>query len=358
MRVRTTISSGLIALTCAATGLSDDRVPEDRVPDDRIPLTAKTYRRFTVSLPAERFRPVGDGIAVPHEAGARFASRPDGTALVLDTDGDGTPETRIDGDRDDAGVRTAFTILRGRSVDGNALRYGVRLRDRGAGWEWAASGAVTGKVGNTRLQIIDQNGNGRFSDVGEDALVVGSGDVACFLSEVVAIDGRLHRLRVASDGSSLELLEYDGPAGRLDLRSGLGAKARLLSCIVRSTDGRYSFDLARNAAETVVPAAVYALESGTIGLGKDRVRIAPGRSRTFVVAADETRAVAWGEPVRAEFRYRRAGDEVAFDPADVRYFGAAGEEYVDFQPFGASPEFVVKDDGTGEEIEHAIFGGC
>ncbi|MFG0316052.1 MAG: hypothetical protein ACF8XB_02170, partial [Planctomycetota bacterium JB042] len=156
---------------------------------------------------------------------------------------------------------------------------------------------------------------------------------------------------------AMEVTPFLGRSGRLDLTSGLDSKVRLLSGVVRSTSGRRSFDVAGEAGGLRVPVGVYVLESATLGRGTDRVRVRPGRSRTFTVAADDVTRVEWGSPVRAEFRYHRSGDRVAFHPDDVRYFGAAGEEYVDFRPFGASPEFVVKEDGSGEEIEHAVFGG-
>ncbi|MFG0317903.1 MAG: hypothetical protein ACF8XB_11565 [Planctomycetota bacterium JB042] len=171
---------------------------------ERIELKPRSYRQFDLTLPAERFLPVGDGIPVPHAGGDRFAARLDGTALLLDADGDGTAETRVAGE-ETAGVRTAFTRLTGTSPDGNPLRYAIRLRDAGAGWEWAASGAVTGKIGTTRISILDQNGNGRFSDVGEDAMIVGKSAVASFLSDVVSIGGVLHRLKVDRDGAAMEV---------------------------------------------------------------------------------------------------------------------------------------------------------
>jgi len=344
--------------------LASTAIAAEGADGERIPLKAKSFRQFDLVLPvapADRFQAVGDGIPISHQGGGRFVAKMDGSALFLDTDGDGIPDTRISGKKVDGVGQVAFTILAGTSRDGQPFRYAVRLEDRGAGWRWAASGARAGKIGETRVLIVDQNGNGRFSDVGEDAMIVGPGKTACYLSEVVSIGGALKRIDVAADGAWLAVTSFEGETGVLDLTSGLDAQARALSCVLKSADGRHSFDFAQVLGGMRVPAGVYNFEGGLIGRGNDTVRVSAGRTRTIRLAANEEKTVRWGNPVRAEFSYRRAGAQVAFHPEDIRYFGAAGEEYVDFTPFGASPEFAVavpKEDGRGVEIETAIFGGC
>ena len=64
-----------------------------------------------------------------------------------------------------------------------------------------------------------------------------------------------------------------------------------------------------------------------------------------------------GGPTRAEFAYQREGDEIVFSPAAVWYYGAAGEEYKDWNPVGKSPEFTIKDSNTGRVLASAIFPG-
>ena len=84
------------------------------------------------------------------------------------TTGDGNLDVVVQSKPDDFGVRRALVTLRGTKSSGGPLTYAVRLHDEGSGWTWAASGSVTGKLGRTKLQVIDLNRNGCYDDVGVD----------------------------------------------------------------------------------------------------------------------------------------------------------------------------------------------
>lgn len=81
---------------------------------------------------------------------------------------------------------------------------------------------------------------------GVDAMILGIGKDAGFLSRMIHVDGVLHELEVATDGSSLSVTPGEGETGVLDFRSELETKGKLLSALVRSEDGRDCFDLARS----------------------------------------------------------------------------------------------------------------
>jgi hypothetical protein len=44
-------------------------------------------------------------------------------------------------------------------------------------------------------------------------------------------------------------------------------------------------------------------------------------------------------------------------PADVTYFGRAGEEYFIWDPVGKSPEFSIVERKAGTELTKAMFPG-
>jgi hypothetical protein len=316
-----------------------------------VELQSKTPRPWEIQLPEERWVDVTGGIPVPHKNGARFVTLIEGDMLRADLDGDGTPDARVEGD-------TGSIDLAGTSPEGHAIRYSVRLaRFNNGPWKFTCGSVLEGEIAGTRVQFIDQNLNGSFNDVGEDAIVVGRDPAASYFSRVVSIDGHLYSIDVARDGSSFTYEDYTGPSGVLDMTSSFTCKAKLRAAVVKSTDGKYSFNLARGKSGTTVPAGDYVLASGQIVLGESKATIRGGRSAPIRVGADSTAKVTWGGPVTGEFAYERKGGEVTFTPWDIWYYGKLGEEYSQFLPLGKSPEFTVKDTKSGEQLAQAKFPG-
>ena len=202
---------------------------------------------------------------------------------------------------------------------------------------------MVGRIGETKVQLIDQNNNGRYDDFGEDAMIVGRGKVACFLSRAVNVGGEVFAISVSPDGSELTYEPFTGEVGTLDMKSELDTKAKLMSVIVRSADGQYSFDLARVREGLKVPAGTYAFQSAKMGLGESVAYVRPGRIGQIAVKTGESTALSWGGPLQGEFKYAQAGGQIMISPADVTYFGRAGEEYFIWDPVGKSPEFSIKE---------------
>lgn len=312
-----------------------------------VELAYRTYRTWKLELPAEGFTKVS------RELPGGFAVKLDGVKLLVDADGDGSLERTVEGKVDDRGVRTAVLVCR----RGEERPTGFRLRDQGDGWRFAPAGAAVGKLGETKLQLIDQDNDGSFDGYGTDAMIVGTGARAQFLSEVVNVGGVLYSIDVASDGTTLEYAPFEGETGVLDFATKLDADAKLLTAVVKSADGRRSFDLAAAPTGLVVPAGEYLIHGGKFGLGKALVEVQPGGAKPLSVAAEGTCTLDWGGPVRAEFAFQRKGGEIAFHPDYVWYYGAAGEQYVGWDPIGKSPEFTVKQKGSGAELAKAVFAG-
>ena len=327
-----------------------------------VALKDKPTRSFAWELPAENWQPVSGTFPIAHAGGASFAVQKAGDALMVDCDGDGQTERRIEGRKDpDTQITSAFVVLESERADGTPLRYGLRLRKRVKGWEWSTSTAAVGKLENdgatTKIAVIDQDGDGVYGEIGEDALVVGSGKVCTFLSETVHVAGELYALQVAADGSSLELAPYEGATGTLDARAELKTEGKLLAAVVRSVDGQHSFDLAKSRGGLKVPAGQYRVHRGHLGLGKAVVTVESGRMKPITVSAEEKTVLTWGGPAQAEFAYHRKGDELMIRPDEVWYYGAAGEEYKNWSPVGKSPEFTIKERKLGTELAKALFPG-
>ncbi|MCA8962246.1 MAG: hypothetical protein KDC38_17095, partial [Planctomycetes bacterium] len=262
-----------------------------------VDLDYRIYRDWSIELPAERFDKVGDGFAIPFSQADKYVARLEGTALGVDTDGDGEVDVRAEGEK-------GLVALRGQTDSGRPFKYALRL-DSSRGWRYTVSGAMVGRIGATKIQLIDQNNNGRYDDFGEDAMVVGRGRSASFLSHVIRVDDQLYAIDVSPDGSRVDYRPFDGPVGRLDVISKLDTKAKLAVLVIRSLDGRHSFELSGEKGAVEVPAGTYALHSGKLALGPTRVSVRAGRSKSFRVSADETRSLAWGGPLRIEYQYQK-----------------------------------------------------
>ncbi len=314
---------------------------------EMLELTYRPSRDWKIELPAETYRKVSG------ELPGGFVTRVDGGKLLVDCDGDGTPEREVEGKLDDQKVRRAMVVCR--NSDGRTLAYRLMFAD--VGWLFAPGGMAVGKLGRVKLSIIDQDGDGRFDGYGTDALIVGTGNRAHFLSKVISVGGSLYSIDVAPDGTHLSYEPYEGESGVLDLTTAHKAQAKLLSAIVVSEDGSYSFDLAGAPDGLRVPAGTYRLRGGRLGLGKTRVEVRADKTEPLRVEPGKRLNVHWGGPVRAEFAYQRRGSKVAFSPDKVWYYGAAGEEYLDWKPIGKSPEFTVRDKESGKELAKAVFAG-
>jgi hypothetical protein len=307
-----------------------------------VALEPRVQRTWRLHLPAESWSPVGKLLDFTGGLGRAYATELSGTSLKLDTDGDGELDVTVE-------APEGLVVL-----EGERSRHGLRLR-YAEGWEFSVGSLVRGEIDGTRIEIIDQNNDGRYDGIGKDALVLGRSRSACFLSEVIALGDRLHTLEVAPDGSSLSLTPYTGPAGRLEVST--EATAKVHAAVFVSEDGRQSVNLAAGAGAAFVPAGRYRLHSGLLAFSGSQVGVRTGESDWVEVVPDAPGQLHWGGPVRAEFAFNRRVGELTFDPGAIWYYGKAGEEYVDWMPNGKSPRIEVREKLSGKELAEAYFPG-
>ena len=313
--------------------------------DLAVPLTHKRYRDWTIELPQETFTAVGEQILLV-DGKYRFAAHMEGSNLLLDLDGDGATDVRISGEEGSALLR---------HEDG--FRYAIRLKSTPNGWYFASSGAQVGTLNGQRLALIDQNNDGYFGEVGVDAVVVGPGKIATWLGDTLLVDGHLQTLQFHATTQQITLSDYVGETGSLNVTAGFSGKGKILSAVVRSLDGKHCFELANHEGLVQVPIGRYRIASGKIGLGEQAVKIAPGTAASLQVDAQSQQEITWGGPVRAEFEFQRSGEQIAFSPEHVWYYGSSGEEYVQWKPVGKSPVFKIIDSTSHLEVARAVFPG-
>lgn len=353
----------LAAATVLATssmGASNEVHPEATTVD----LSFRTMRNWDVHLPAEVFSPIGASIpfAAAGEAGLKVAIEEG--ALRIDRDGDGEFDGRVQTPDEEKGSQ--LVVFRLNAGAENETSYAVRVANKGR-WSFAPAGAMEGQIGGTRFLVFDQNGNGKFNDYGVDAMIVGRGKTASFLSSSIHVDGVLNEFSISADGMTASLAPYSGPTGKLDMGSDLDTKAKMRSVVVNSKDGKHSYELSRALGTDTgwgiipgrmsVPAGDYIMHSAQVVLGKSHADMKTGRSKPISVKAGATATVTWGGPVNAEFAYARSGGEVNIGPNDIMYYGSAGEQYSNFMPLGSSPRFAIKEKSTGDVLVNAVFPG-
>ena len=322
-----------------------------------VDLSFRTLRTWDVHLPAETFMPIGKSIplAAVGEAGLSIAIEEG--ALRIDRDGDGEFDGRVETPDEETGSRLVVFRLDAGTPEESS--FAVRVANKGR-WSYGPAGAMEGTAGNTRFMVFDQNGNGRFDDYGVDAMIVGRGKTAGFLSHTIHVDGELMDFAITPNGRNVSLTPYNGSTGKLDLGSNLDTKAKMRSVVVNSKDGKQSFELSRalgNDGGLKVPTGEYLMHSGQVVLGKSTADMKPGRAKAIAVTEGQIASLTWGGPVSAEFAYARLDSEVQIAPGDILYYGSAGEQYSNFMPLGSSPNFAVKDAETGKVLINAVFPG-
>jgi hypothetical protein len=315
-------------------------------------LTNKAYSKWSFILPKEVWTTIDESIPIAHSKGDGFATEIAGVlALSVDTNGDGKLDDKVKG----AG---GFVKLRGKTSDGDKLEYPVRIRPSAAGWEYSTGGAMQGKILGRVIRVIDQNNNGIYNEYGRDAMIVGSGSAAAYLSRTISVDGKVYDFEVSADGLKMTAKPYSGEVGTLSLATGFDARGKLESVVVTDRKQNFSFNLAKARAGLTVPTGSYALESGFAKKGAETVWISTGKMRPLEVKPGEVTDRKWGAPVQADFSWTSGAGTITVNP-DVVYYGAAGEVYHSFQPNAKSPKLVIRDKKKSNKIVlEGRFPGC
>jgi hypothetical protein len=309
-------------------------------------LKYKAYKSFDFVMPQEVWTKISTGLSIKHPGGDSFRASRTGLKLDVDTTGDGRTDDVVKG-------QNGYLVLH--SEKDRSFAYAVRFKGGSAGYEYASSGAMTGSVGGVSVQLFDLNNNGLYNEYGTDAMIVGKGKAASYLSKVISDGGKLYNFEVSENGADVSIAPYQGDAGKINLTSGFASQGKLESAVV--SDGSNSFNVA-GLADLTVPAGDYTIVAGFVKKGSQTARIRAGKMAAIPVKPDGTAKIEWGGPVIAEFTHTLADGEVKVEPTNLKFYGKCGEEYFDWFPNAKSPKFTVRHPETGKELASFIFGGC
>lgn len=291
-------------------------------------------------------------IPIPHAGGPGFVVESDAVSLSVDLNGDGKFDDKVKG-------VGGTVVLKAKTPEGVAFTRTVRISRSGTDWVLSPAEVMQGRVAGTDVKLIDLNLNGRFDEFGVDGMVVGKTEAASLLSKVTNLGGKLYSLTVSADGTSATAAPFDGTAGTLNLAKGWKSDgAELVSAVVASENDELSFELSDARTGLLVPTGEYKLVAGFARKGSESVRIRAGANgKRFTVEAGKDFTAAWGGPVEMDFTFTLAKDVLTV-PTDLRYVGAAGEEYFEFKPDAKSPQIVVFDPEAKQVVKEGRFGGC
>lgn len=301
---------------------------------------------FEYVLGQERWHKVGSELSI---FGVDFAVEfvQDGK-FEIDTNGDGNLNDDVQG-------ASGLVDLKGKDEDGNVFHYGVRFKKDGARkYSWASSGAMVGKVEGSSLFLIDANANGSYGDFGIDAVVIGNGRNAGYLSKVINIGGKLFDVDVSNDGTSFKTKRYVGETGMLKLGKLKGVHAKPVAAILKM-NASISFEFAGASKGLLVPTGGYTLASAFLERGPETARVRGRNMRPVIVEDGGEAQLTWGGPLEGTMAMPTVADTTATIRPTIQITGTAGEEYYDFLPKGKAPTYELFDAETEKRLAKGTF---
>ncbi|MDE0585101.1 MAG: hypothetical protein OSB63_00600 [Planctomycetota bacterium] len=306
-------------------------------------LKFKQVKKWQINLPNESWTNIEDSIAI----GNGFVVNSTEFKLEIDTNADERPDTDIKGSGGDA-------LLRGKREDGSKFSYAIRVRPGGNGWQYACAGLMSAKVNGVNVSLIDQNNNGIWNEIGTDAIIVGKGNSASYLSEVVNLDGELFTFNASGNGDVVSVTPYEGESGVFNVVDSYNSQGKLTSAVFTSTDSKFSFELSEAKKGMVVPAGEYELTRASVKKGTENVTVRQGSMKTISIESGKVNELAWGGPLRLDFKTNRT-DAETITVQVPRFYGNAEEEYYNFMPGGKSPKIIATDKESGKEVWSGKF---
>ena len=192
-----------------------------------------------------------------------------------------------------------------------------------------------GKIDSVKIRIFDEDLNGKYDHNGADAIQIGNGKLALPLRGQHRIGDNFYKLKIASDGSSLEFKKISDPKVGL-VRSPFAGKY-LLGLVLENGGG--AFDI-QACNRTGIPAGTYSVAYGAIGDPRAPLSLSRGRALKYDIQADKKNLLRIGPPLQlvfsGQYKEEKKDKEDKNNKQIVRRLGirlptkitgAGGEEY-------------------------------
>ena len=299
--------------------------------------------------------------------------------IWLDINGDGKP-----GSDETKRITDGFSDLFSfdlRYEDGTVAPYAFRFKTVADKEKYAIVRCMARTAGfqNTKLILLDEDGNGRYNDVERDSIIVNDAPPA-FLGKYILIGDEFHEILVHAAGTAIEIRPAPKfETGWIDMFSEYKVSqksdsTRIHGVVITGPMGSFSFDERRKAGK--VPAGPYDLTFALFERAKEVVYVKKGEKTTFNVGGTEMAKFKWGGAVTAKFDFSSDGQEVhvgipsfvgegteTYFPEHYRAVSVVAnisQVYVDrmrierFQGFGQK-KFELQPDGSIKPVEFRYY---
>lgn len=231
-----------------------------------------------------------------------------------------------------------------------------------------AAGGKKGTINGVEVTLIDDNLDGKYSQDGRDAIVIGRTTAAVPLGTMHKIGNLVYQLKVAEDGSSVEFT----PQKDLKLNvTELQFKSSAVACFVIEGE-KGTYDVVASG-KTGLPAGEYRFAYGAICQGNDVFPILPRGERMsvgvggkrkvsgteggirYTLSEDCVNTLIMGSPFYAHFSGAVGGGKVTVNPS-VAVEGAAGERYGVHFDTRIRPSVIILNDKSVVSASPMGFG--
>lgn len=231
------------------------------------------------------------------------------------------------------------------------------------------AGSQVGTVNGVRVQLIDDNMDGRYGTAPRpfgpsglvegyfqydvDTIVVGEAKYARPWSRLQKIGDAWFTLEPGADGKPMVATRTDVESGTLQLDlKGVSAAWMILRGTGKNADLFY--DLVNGGTNKVeVPAGTYELFSGQVAQGKKtqmmKALVLPGKNaRSWRVGPGETSKVELGAPFNVDFAVKQDADTVTVIGPSILVTGRGGETYQRLWNCVLAPEVNLRKAGSSK----------
>lgn len=261
----------------------------------------------------------------------------DGRKLGIDVNGDQKPDEWCKG-----AMATIQVLLQ--YPDGTKAPYAVEIVRNGKKFQMSRSCYRYASFGGQRITLIDNDSDGYYDNFGVDAMIVGRGSYAQYLSDKIAIRGKVYEFQVNRPGTEIKVREWSGEMGKVALHKGFKANGKLAAALLIS--GNSCFDASK---PTAIPAGSYTLKWGVVAASGRSCKFKG--SQTVIVKADgEVHSLDFGGPFKMTFSVNKTGTKFTVPAYQVGVTDKAGFTYYDFNR-RLLPYIQVRDANTKKVVD-------
>jgi len=265
--------------------------------------------------------------------------------------------------------RTGFSAAltaEAKGADGGICQVAVAFAPAGKPGEYFVRNvmAAVGQYGDYNITLVDENCNGRFSDAGEDAVMVGRGALAVPLGATVMVGRTLHGIQVAENGQSVLLTPKPETQVGTAIVSRTEGMRQLIGAVLKDSAG--GFHLVGDREAAFLPVGNHSLAFASLGSPQaGAYAILQGGDATFAVPETGNRHVVlnFGRPeVKISASYDPKSDDVRIEPPSrdavtcragtFRFFFALADPKVEIFRLG------TRDDHRQSQVSMPVDGSA